>query len=174
MPHGEVARFYARVSGSPKPEISWFHNHQPVQPTKNVVHHFDEVTDTATLIIVDAFCEHAGEYTCRAASDAGEAVCSATLTITTEEGNRGCHGRSLPTRLIQTRVSLRGRPSAFLLLPLTSPSPSHNPGIITFPPLSTFVIIPHRNILSTLIFLSSATQENLEMHETLTSSRKLW
>lgn len=69
----------------PKPEISWFHNRQPVFPTKNVVFHFDEVTSTATLIIVDAFSEHAGQYTCRAANNAGEAVCSATLTITREE-----------------------------------------------------------------------------------------
>uniref|UniRef100_A0A3Q3XM14 Ig-like domain-containing protein n=1 Tax=Mola mola TaxID=94237 RepID=A0A3Q3XM14_MOLML len=33
--HGEVARFHACVSGMPKPEISWFHNRQPIQPTKN-------------------------------------------------------------------------------------------------------------------------------------------
>uniref|UniRef100_A0A7N8WXR1 Ig-like domain-containing protein n=1 Tax=Mastacembelus armatus TaxID=205130 RepID=A0A7N8WXR1_9TELE len=85
VPHGDVARFHARVSGMPKPEISWFHNQQPVQATKNVVFHFDEVTNTATLIIVDAFSEHTGQYTCRAANNAGEATCSATLTITIEE-----------------------------------------------------------------------------------------
>uniref|UniRef100_A0A3B5BH35 Ig-like domain-containing protein n=1 Tax=Stegastes partitus TaxID=144197 RepID=A0A3B5BH35_9TELE len=87
--HGEVARFHACVSGTPRPDISWFHNRQPVQPTKNVVFHFDEVTDTATLIIVDAFAEHTGQYTCRAVNAAGEAASSATLTVTTEEeGNR--------------------------------------------------------------------------------------
>uniref|UniRef100_A0A3Q2CQT7 Ig-like domain-containing protein n=1 Tax=Cyprinodon variegatus TaxID=28743 RepID=A0A3Q2CQT7_CYPVA len=79
--HGEVARFHARVSGTPKPEIRWFHNRQPVQPSKNVVFHFDEVTNVATLIIVDAFSEHAGQYTCRAANKAGEAACSASLTV---------------------------------------------------------------------------------------------
>ncbi|XP_034429248.1 telokin [Hippoglossus hippoglossus] len=85
VPHGEVARFHACVSGTPKPEMSWFHNRQPVWPTKNVVFHFDEVTNSATLIIVDAFSEHAGQYTCRAANISGEAACSATLTITAEE-----------------------------------------------------------------------------------------
>uniref|UniRef100_A0A3P9PZT6 Ig-like domain-containing protein n=1 Tax=Poecilia reticulata TaxID=8081 RepID=A0A3P9PZT6_POERE len=86
--HGEVARFHACVSGLPKPEISWFHNRQPVQPSKNVVFHFDEVTNIATLIIVDAFSEHAGQYTCRAVNNAGEAACSASLTvIREEEGN---------------------------------------------------------------------------------------
>lgn len=86
--HGEVARFHACVSGLPTPEISWFHNQQPVRPTKDVVFHFDQETNTATLIIVDAFSEHAGQYTCRACNSAGEASCTATLTVRGgEEGN---------------------------------------------------------------------------------------
>uniref|UniRef100_A0A8C9Z9M9 Ig-like domain-containing protein n=1 Tax=Sander lucioperca TaxID=283035 RepID=A0A8C9Z9M9_SANLU len=89
VPHGEVARFHACVSSMPKPDISWFHNRQPVQPTKNVVFHFDEVTNAAVLIIVDAFPEHAGQYTCRAVNSAGEASCSATLTVTQQEGEEG-------------------------------------------------------------------------------------
>lgn len=87
VPHGEVARFHACVCGTPKPHISWFHNQQRIQPTKDVVFHFDDMTNTATLILVDAFPEHAGQYTCRAANSAGEAVCSAALTITREKGN---------------------------------------------------------------------------------------
>ena len=87
MSHGEVARFHACVSGTPKPQISWFHNQLPIQPTKDVVFHFDDVTNTATLILVDAFPEHAGQYSCRASNSTGEVVCSATLTITKEEGN---------------------------------------------------------------------------------------
>lgn len=87
VPYGEVARFHAFVSGTPKPYISWFHNQQAIQPSKDVVFHFDDVTNTATLILVDAFPEHAGQYTCRAANSAGEAVCSATLIICREEGN---------------------------------------------------------------------------------------
>lgn len=77
----------------PKPDIKWFHDQQPIQPTKNVVFHFEEATNTATLIVVDAFTEHAGQYTCRAANSAGEAACSATLTITKveEEGNLWVH-----------------------------------------------------------------------------------
>ncbi|KAJ8255364.1 hypothetical protein GJAV_G00204040 [Gymnothorax javanicus] len=82
--HGDVARFHARVSGMPKPEISWFHNQQPVKPSKNVVFHFDEMTTIATLIIVDAFSEHAGQYTCKATNNAGEAFCTATLTVMEE------------------------------------------------------------------------------------------
>lgn len=88
--HGEVVQFLAYVSGMPKPEISWFHNSQPVLPTKNIVFHFDEVTNLATLIIVDAYAEHAGQYTCKAVNNVGEATCFATLAIIKEkevEGN---------------------------------------------------------------------------------------
>ena len=55
-----------------------------LKPTKTVVFHFDEMTNTATLIIVDAFSEHAGLYTCKAINSTGEAVCTAILTVTTE------------------------------------------------------------------------------------------
>uniref|UniRef100_A0A8B9LQC6 Ig-like domain-containing protein n=1 Tax=Astyanax mexicanus TaxID=7994 RepID=A0A8B9LQC6_ASTMX len=79
-----VARFHACVSGTPKPEISWFHEQEPVKPNKNVVFHYDEMTNVATLIIVDAFSEHAGRYTCKATNAAGEAVCTATLAVTRE------------------------------------------------------------------------------------------
>lgn len=82
--HGEVARFHACVCGIPAPDISWFHNQQLIKPTKNVVFHFDEMTNIATLIIVDAFLEHAGQYICKATNHAGETVCSATLYITNE------------------------------------------------------------------------------------------
>lgn len=87
--HGEVARFQALVSGSPRPEVSWFHEQRPLRPSSNVVFHFDEATRAAVLIVVDAFPEHAGLYTCRAANAAGEASCSATLSVTAEEGEEG-------------------------------------------------------------------------------------
>ncbi|KAF7709182.1 hypothetical protein HF521_016032 [Silurus meridionalis] len=88
VPHGEVARFYACVSGIPKPDISWFHGQEPVKSNKNIVFHYDEMTSIATLIIVDTFSEHAGEYTCKATNSAGEAVCTATLTVPMEVTKR--------------------------------------------------------------------------------------
>lgn len=75
-------RFLARVSGFPKPEIHWFHNQNKVLPSKNIVFHFDESTNTAILIIVDAFLENAGEYICKAKNSAGEVSCAASLTVT--------------------------------------------------------------------------------------------
>uniref|UniRef100_A0A8C7YL94 Ig-like domain-containing protein n=1 Tax=Oryzias sinensis TaxID=183150 RepID=A0A8C7YL94_9TELE len=83
VPHGEVARFHARVSSMPKPEISWFHNRQPVFPSKNVVFHFDEVTSTATLIIVDAF--DSGSYRVMAINSEGSAESTASLLVSLRE-----------------------------------------------------------------------------------------
>lgn len=36
----------------------------------------------ALMLIVDAYSEHAGQYSCKAANSAGEASCAATLTVT--------------------------------------------------------------------------------------------
>lgn len=108
--HGEVARFHACVSGMPKPEIRWFHGQEPVIPNKNTVFHFDEMTNTATLIIVDAFSEHAGQYTCKAANSAGEAICTATLAVT-REGNsdqiRSLFWSDTPLLIVDSRWFLR-------------------------------------------------------------------
>lgn len=38
----------------------------------------------ALMLIVDAYSEHAGQYSCKAANSAGEATCAATLTVTTK------------------------------------------------------------------------------------------
>lgn len=81
---GESVRFQARVFGTPKPKIQWFHNQQLMLPTKDLVFHFDESTGTAILIIVDAFLEHAGQYSLKARNSAGETTCTATLTVTAE------------------------------------------------------------------------------------------
>lgn len=35
----------------------------------------------ALMLIVDAYSEHAGQYSCKAANSAGEATCAATLTV---------------------------------------------------------------------------------------------
>ncbi|XP_074076053.1 striated muscle preferentially expressed protein kinase-like [Macrotis lagotis] len=69
----------------PKPEIQWFHNQQLILPTKDIVFHFDESTGMALMLIVDAYLEHVGQYSCKARNSAGEATCSATLTVTAED-----------------------------------------------------------------------------------------
>lgn len=78
---GEAVRFHARISGIPKPEIQWFHNQQPILPTKDVVFHFEESTGIVLMLIVDAYSEHAGQYSCKATNSAGETSCAATLTV---------------------------------------------------------------------------------------------
>uniref|UniRef100_A0A674JWN0 Ig-like domain-containing protein n=1 Tax=Terrapene triunguis TaxID=2587831 RepID=A0A674JWN0_9SAUR len=117
---GESVRFQARVSGRPKPEIQWFHNLQPMLPTKDIVFHFDESTGTAMLIIVDAFLEHAGQYSCKAGNSAGEATCTATLTVTAE-------GKTLKpsfTQKLKFRSVLEGDPAVFQCKLVACPTPA--------------------------------------------------
>lgn len=85
-----------------------------MRPSGNVIFHFDEVSNTATLIIVDAFSEHAGCYTCRAVNATGESACTATLAITTEEEEQEVEGEGNSWTI---------RPVPYFLLTSTSPSP---------------------------------------------------
>uniref|UniRef100_A0A8C6U5Z6 Immunoglobulin I-set domain-containing protein n=1 Tax=Neogobius melanostomus TaxID=47308 RepID=A0A8C6U5Z6_9GOBI len=90
VPHGEVARFHAYVSGMPKPEMTWFHNRSPVKATKNVVFHFDAVTNIATLIIVDAF----SDYKVMAINTEGSAESTASLLVSLREEQSANYLRS--------------------------------------------------------------------------------
>uniref|UniRef100_A0A8C3XM31 Ig-like domain-containing protein n=1 Tax=Chelydra serpentina TaxID=8475 RepID=A0A8C3XM31_CHESE len=117
---GESVRFQARVSGMPKPEILWFHNQQLMLPTTDIVFHFDESTGTAMLIIVDAFLEHAGQYSCKAGNSAGEATCTATLTVTAE-------GKTLKpsfTQKLKFKSVLEGDPAVFQCKLVACPTPA--------------------------------------------------
>uniref|UniRef100_A0A8D0DY54 Ig-like domain-containing protein n=1 Tax=Salvator merianae TaxID=96440 RepID=A0A8D0DY54_SALMN len=78
---GETVRFQARLSARPKPEILWFHNQQLMLPSKDIVFHFDESTGTAMLIIVDAYPEHAGQYSCKARNNTGDASCTLKVKV---------------------------------------------------------------------------------------------
>uniref|UniRef100_A0A8C4YIJ6 Ig-like domain-containing protein n=1 Tax=Gopherus evgoodei TaxID=1825980 RepID=A0A8C4YIJ6_9SAUR len=117
---GESVRFQARVSGMPKPEIQWFHNQRPMLPTKDIVFHFDESTGTAMLIIVDAFLEHAGQYSCKAGNSAGEATCTATLTVTA----KGKTFKPSFTQKLKFRSVLEGDPAVFQCKLIACPTPA--------------------------------------------------
>uniref|UniRef100_A0AAY4EXP4 Ig-like domain-containing protein n=1 Tax=Denticeps clupeoides TaxID=299321 RepID=A0AAY4EXP4_9TELE len=108
---GDVARFHAHVCGMPTPDINWYHEQELIKPTKNIVFHFDEMTNTATLIIVDAFSEHAGKYTCKATSIAGEAVCTATLAPSF-------------TKKLKFQSVLEGEPASFRCKLVAFPAPT--------------------------------------------------
>uniref|UniRef100_A0A8C5S0W2 Ig-like domain-containing protein n=1 Tax=Laticauda laticaudata TaxID=8630 RepID=A0A8C5S0W2_LATLA len=117
--HLSANRFQARVSARPRPEILWFHNQQLMLPSKDVVFHFDESTGTAILIIVDAFSEHAGQYSCQARNSAGDATCTATLTVTSE-------GKKLKPSFLQKlkyQSVLVGEPVVFQCKLSAYPSP---------------------------------------------------
>ncbi|KAG1672022.1 Titin [Nymphon striatum] len=77
---GEETKLVCRVSGNPRPKVTWYHNDREIRSTKAV-----RTTTTATglceLRIPEVFPEDAGTYVCRAVNEIGETVETATLTV---------------------------------------------------------------------------------------------
>ena len=81
---GEPAVFRCRVAGNPPPQVSWEREDQPIKPSRYFIMS-QEGADTHVLRISEAFPEDEGVYRCVAASSAGKAICSASLSV------RGTH-----------------------------------------------------------------------------------
>ena len=73
------ARFVARVSGIPRPQVEWFFNDRPLAPGKR--HLVKRDSDLAALYVLGCSKEDAGVYSCIARNDDGQAKCSATLDV---------------------------------------------------------------------------------------------
>jgi len=69
--------------GNPAPEIRWYRDGNDVTNTHNydVVRAADGRT---TLTINEVFAEDAGEFTCLASNEHGEASCTAELLVQSE------------------------------------------------------------------------------------------
>ena len=77
---GEEVRFQCRVSGTPIPKISWFHNGHPIDHQREL--RITQTTDGKVgLLIHEVFPEDAGDYTCVARNAAGEARTAASLIV---------------------------------------------------------------------------------------------
>lgn len=71
-----------RVIGQPVPEVTWFVDDEPVQPSDNISIRSDG--DKHELIIHEAEVDDEGMYKCVAKSEAGKAICEVELLV---EGN---------------------------------------------------------------------------------------
>lgn len=76
---GSCTRFDVKVTGMPEPEVTWYKDGQPLKQDKHIEVIHDE--DTSALIVMYGKPEDAGDYTCKAVNDAGDAESSAHLHI---------------------------------------------------------------------------------------------
>ena len=77
---GEAARFECQVQCVPEASLVWYFQDKPLK-TDDVYQVLPGEEGRSALLIAEAFPEDAGQYKVRAVNDAGEAVCSATLTV---------------------------------------------------------------------------------------------
>ncbi|KAM6977602.1 immunoglobulin-like and fibronectin type III domain-containing protein 1, partial [Aplochiton taeniatus] len=78
---GKLAVFKARVSGDPKPEVSWRRAKGDITDIEKFQNKFDETTGEYTLEIAKVSGEESDTYKCYAVNEYGKAICTATLNI---------------------------------------------------------------------------------------------
>nr|CAD7588173.1 unnamed protein product [Timema genevievae] len=73
------AKFLARVTGVPQPDITWYFNDKPIKESGN--HHLKRDGDVCCLYVKDCKPSDAGRYKCKATNLDGEASCEANLEV---------------------------------------------------------------------------------------------
>lgn len=76
---GKSVQLQCEISGSPEPEVIWYHENKPIKESADISLLFRG--DRCSLFIQEAFPEDMGEYKVVAINAAGEAVSSCKLTI---------------------------------------------------------------------------------------------
>ncbi|XP_016767640.1 obscurin isoform X7 [Apis mellifera] len=79
------AKFLARVSGVPRPDITWYVNEKPIVQDDDK-YKIKRDGDACCLYVKDCTYDDSGVYKCRAVNKGGEAECAANLTIVDEIG----------------------------------------------------------------------------------------
>lgn len=72
-------RLECTVEAHPPPVITWYINGIEIKPSPHYEMFYE--SGKSLLLIIDVGPEDTGEYTCRAVSEIGEAVCSTTLYV---------------------------------------------------------------------------------------------
>ncbi|XP_068958337.1 nexilin isoform X2 [Petaurus breviceps papuanus] len=76
---GEPVRFTVKVTGDPKPEVTWWFEGERLQDGED--YQYIERGETYCLYLPETFPEDEGEYTCHAANGRGTAASTCILTI---------------------------------------------------------------------------------------------
>ncbi|XP_063991062.1 obscurin isoform X5 [Diachasmimorpha longicaudata] len=77
---GHDAKFAARITGIPRPDVAWYFNDKPI-PRDNDKYKIKRDGDICCLYVSDCSPSDAGRYKCRAVNKEGEASCEATLSL---------------------------------------------------------------------------------------------
>lgn len=80
---GTDAKFVARVSGKPQPEISWFFNDKPIRADGDK-YRIKRDGEVCTLYVRNCTYADSGSYRCRASNVEGKADCEAALSVAKE------------------------------------------------------------------------------------------
>ncbi|XP_030061421.1 nexilin isoform X4 [Microcaecilia unicolor] len=80
---GEPVRFTVKVTGEPKPEITWWFEGEMLQDCED--YQYIERGETYCLYLPETFPEDTGEYMCKAVNSRGTAASSCILTIETDD-----------------------------------------------------------------------------------------
>ncbi|XP_036609787.1 nexilin isoform X3 [Trichosurus vulpecula] len=80
---GEPVRFTVKVTGDPKPEVTWWFEGERLQDGED--YQYIERGETYCLYLPETFPEDEGEYMCHAANGRGTAASTCILTIETDD-----------------------------------------------------------------------------------------
>ncbi|CAG0890532.1 unnamed protein product [Cyprideis torosa] len=73
---GQTASFHGRLTGNPKPEVSWTRKGAPLKPSGKYAMSYTPASGAVSLQIKNIGPGDEGEYTCTARNQYGEAVCA--------------------------------------------------------------------------------------------------
>ncbi|KZC06585.1 Muscle M-line assembly protein unc-89 [Dufourea novaeangliae] len=79
------AKFPARITGVPRPEISWYFNDKPISQDDDK-YKIKRDGDACCLYVKDCTYDDSGVYKCRAVNRSGEAECVANLAVVDKIG----------------------------------------------------------------------------------------
>lgn len=84
IPQNSMIKLPAKVSGNPVPEITWFHNNVPLQPSDRVKQSYDGENIELTITKADSQ-KHSGDYKCVASNSIGKASHGARVIVEVED-----------------------------------------------------------------------------------------
>ncbi|XP_074954041.1 nexilin isoform X18 [Phalacrocorax aristotelis] len=80
---GEPVRFTVKITGEPKPEVTWWFEGEMLQDSED--YQYIERGETYCLYLPETFPEDEGEYMCKAVNTRGTSASTCILTIETDD-----------------------------------------------------------------------------------------